>query len=119
MSSLDRPLSGGVLLFDLAGEDATARSSPALERSGRTARTLVKEGPLRITLVVLGPGGEMAEHQAQGPITVRPVVGRITFRTEHGAHEVGVGQLLTAEGGLPHSVHSDAGATFLLTVVDG
>lgn len=119
MPTISRPLSGGVLLFDLGEEDSIARSSPALTRSGRTARTLVKEGALRITLVVLGPGGEMAPHHAPGPITLQPISGRITFRVGEQLHELKTGQLLSAEGGIFHSVRSDEGASFLLTVVDG
>jgi quercetin dioxygenase-like cupin family protein len=85
-------------------------------RSGRNARTLLKMGPLRVTLVVLGPGGELAEHEAPGPITVQVVSGRITFMTEGERHDVGAGQLLAAGPAIRHSVVSAEGAAFLLTL---
>ena len=116
MSAIDRPLSGDVLLFDLDEEQRRAEDPDALERSGRSARTLLKDGPLRATLIVLAPGGELAEHHAEGPITVQPLRGRILFRAGGEEHELEPGQLLSAGPGVPHSVHSEEGGAFLLTL---
>lgn len=87
-----------------------------LARSGRSARTLVKNGTLRATLVELASGGELAEHRAEGPITVQPLRGRIVFRAAGAEREVGPGQLLTLAAGVPHAVRSVDGARFLLTL---
>ena len=46
MSSIDRPVSGAVLRFSLAEERKRANDPAVLERQGRAARTLVKEGAL-------------------------------------------------------------------------
>lgn len=116
MSSIQRPLSGDVLVFSLAEERERAGDATILERSGRNARTLLKEGPLRATVVVLDAGGVLAEHQAEGPIMVQPLEGRIRFTTSECEHEIGPGELLSAGGGVRHSVSSEGGATFLLTV---
>jgi hypothetical protein len=78
MSSVDRRLSGDVLVLDL-GEERRRLESAATDEGTRGARTLLKEGPLRVTLVVLAPGGSIAEHQAQGPITVQPLKGELRF----------------------------------------
>ncbi len=118
MPSIDRPLSGDVLVFDLQEERAITGGLATSERSGRTARTLVKDGPLRITMVVLAPGGELAEHRASGPIAIRPLEGRISFIANGRTQDVGPDRLLTAGAGVPHRVHSEQGATFLLTVVE-
>jgi len=116
MPSIQRPLSGDVLVFDIEGERERAAAPEIIERSGRNARTLLKEGPLRVTLVVLGPGGELAEHEAAGPITVQVVRGRIRFRAGDEEHDLGLGQLLAAGPGVRHAVTSEGGGTFLLTV---
>lgn len=116
MPSIQRPLSGDVLVFALDEERERAADPALLERSGRNARTLLKSGPLRVTLVVLGPGGSLAEHQADGPITVQPLEGRVRFTAAGGDHDLGPGELLSAGPGIRHSVTSEAGATFLLTV---
>ena len=116
MPSIQRPLSGDVLVFDLDEERQRAADPALLERSGRNARTLLKDGPLRVTLVVLGAGGEIAEHRSEGPITVQPVRGRIRFTAGGRDHDIGPGQVLSAGPGVPHRVASDEGGAFLLTV---
>lgn len=116
MPSIRRPLAGDVLLFDLGEEERHARDHTILARNGRNARTLVKDGPLRVTVVALGPGGELKEHKADGPITVQPITGRIRFTVDGVTHVLEPGEMLAAGAGVRHSVASTEGATFLLTV---
>ncbi len=116
MPSIERPLSGDVLVFSLDEEREHAADSAALDRSGRNARTLLKSGALRVTLVVLAAGGEIAEHEADGPITVQPVSGRIRFTAQGQDHDLGPRQLLALGAGIRHSVSSESGGAFLLTV---
>lgn len=116
MPSIDRPLSGAVLVFDLPEERERAADPSLLERSGRNARTLIKTGPLRVVLVAMGAGGEIAAHEAEGPITVQPVQGQLRFSVGDRDYDLGPGQMLCVGGGVRHSVSSEAGASFLLTV---
>lgn len=116
MPSIPRPLSGDILVFEIGEELERAADAELIQRSGRSARTLLKDGPLRVTLIVLGPGGELAEHEAAGPITVQVVDGRIRFSAGDEEHELGPGQLLAAGPGIRHRVASDDGGAFLLTV---
>lgn len=118
MSSLQRPVREVVSVHDLDAERTASLAADGFSRTGRTARTVVKNGAMRVVLVSLGPGGELAEHQAPGPISIQPLSGRLVFRAEGACRSLEVGQLLTAEAGLAHSVHSEAGTTFLLTVAD-
>ena len=116
MPSIQRPLSGDVMVFRLDQERERTADPETLQSHGRCARTLLKDGPLRVTLVVLGPGGRLAEHSADGPITVQPLDGVIRFTAKGDTTEVRHGELLTAGAGVPHTVTSEAGAAFLLTV---
>lgn len=116
MPSIQRPLSADVLTFDLEDELAQVTDAALLQRSGRIARTLIKSGALRVTLVVLAPGGEIPEHRADGPIMVQPVRGRIRFRAAGRDHQLEPGRILSAGAAVPHSVSSDEGGAFLLTV---
>lgn len=116
MASIQRPLSGDVLIFDLGEEIERTADPTAAERKGPASRTLIKDGPLRVTLVVLAPGASIVEHQAGGPITIQAVRGSVRFTSEEGEHDIGPGQLLSARAGLRHSVSSEEGASFLLTV---
>lgn len=117
MSSIDRPLSGTALRFTLADERARVDEPELLKRNGRNARTLVKEGPLRVTLVMIAAGGRIAPHQADGPITVQVLDGDIRFRAAGKEHALGSGDLLVVDAGVEHAVESERGGTFLLTVV--
>jgi quercetin dioxygenase-like cupin family protein len=116
MPSIQRPLSGDVLVFEIDEERERAADPELLERSGRNARTLLKDGSLRVTLVVLGAGGELAEHEAAGPITIQVIEGRIRFRAADDEHDLIAGQLLAAGAGVRHQIRSTDGASFLLTV---
>lgn len=117
MSSIDRSLSGPTLRFGLAEERARVHDAELLKRNGRNARTLVKEGPLRVTLVMVGAGGHIAPHLTDGPITVQVLDGDIQFRAAGKDHALGPGDLLVVDAAVEHSVESKAGGTFLLTVV--
>jgi quercetin dioxygenase-like cupin family protein len=116
MPSIRRPLSDDVMIFRLREEREHAADPATILKHGRSARTLLKDGPLRVTLVVLGAGGELAEHSADGPITVQPLDGSIRFTIAGRTHDVAAGEMLSAGAGLPHSVQSMEGAAFLLTV---
>lgn len=117
MSSLDRPLAGDILHFHLSGDGgAQLVDADLLARAGRSARTLVKDGPLRVTLVALAAGGELTEHRADGPITVHVVSGRVRFVIDQEAWSLESGDLLSVPAGVSHSVESEEGGQFLLTV---
>lgn len=116
MSSIDRPLSGSALRFTLREEGTHAVDPDLLAQHGRNARTLVKEDGLRITVVAVGPGGEIPEHQADGPISVQVLEGSIRFRALEEEHLLEAGTLLSLPTGIRHGVSSDAGGVFLLTV---
>jgi quercetin dioxygenase-like cupin family protein len=117
MSSIDRPLSGDVLRFHLGEERGRVDDPVLLERHGRNARTLLKEGPLRVTLVMVQAGGHIAAHRSDGPITVHVLDGDIQFRGAGHEHRLAARDLLVAGAGLEHDVASEGGGTFLLTVV--
>lgn len=87
-----------------------------LDRSGRTARTLVKDGPLRVTLIALMPGHGLPDHRAEGPITVQVLSGQMRFRIGEEEWELAERDLISLEEGIHHSVASDEGCVFLLTL---
>jgi quercetin dioxygenase-like cupin family protein len=117
VSSIDRPLTGDVLRFRLDEEQGHTNNPELLARHGRNARTLLKVGPLRVTLVRLRAGGEIAAHTAEGPITVQVLDGALRFRAAGLEHALAIGDLLVVAAGVEHSVASEGGGAFLLTVV--
>lgn len=116
MPSIQRPLSGDPLRFHLEEERSRMARTGLEVEQGRTARTLVKDGSLRVTLIVLGPGGELREHSAPGPITVHALDGRVRFSTGGEDHDLVPGDLLALGADVPHSVTSREGGAFLLTM---
>ena len=119
MSSLDRVLAGEPLLFHLAAGAAELLDGEAVARSGRSARTLVKEGPLRVTLIGLAAGGELAAHHAEGPITVHVLTGAVRFHAQGRQWRLEAGDLLSLPAGVEHSVDSESGGEILVTVAQG
>jgi quercetin dioxygenase-like cupin family protein len=116
VSSFDRPLSGQPLQFHLPSERERIAGSERQEAHGRSGRTLVKDGPLRVNMVSLGPGEALAEHHAPGPIAVQVLEGAIRFTAGGTHHDLRAGDLLALGAGTPHAVTSEAGGVFLLTL---
>ena len=116
MSSLHRTIEGDAILRHLP-QDQQAIDQTLLAKHGRSARTLVKEGPLRLTLIAIAPGGELPEHDADGPISVHVIDGEIQFSAGGSAYALGGGDVLVLAAGVRHSARSDRGGTFLLTLV--
>lgn len=111
---VQRPVSGPALAFDLADDLRIVKEQ--LATTSRSARTLVKNGPLRATLMGLAPGGEIASHSADGPITVHVLEGAIEFEAEGKTWPLAAGTLLALGAGVVHAVRSPRGGVFLLTV---
>ena len=115
MSSLNRKIAGEVLLYHLADDDQLIDQT-LLARHGRSSRTLVKEGPLRLTVVALGAGGELAAHRAPGMVTIHVLQGEINLAAAGKVYEMKPRDLLVMEPGVEHSARSAGGGVFLLTV---
>ena len=115
MSSLNRETSGPVLFHRLSRDELTLDAN-LLQQHGRTSRTLVKEGPLRLTLSGIAAGGDLPEHSATGPVSIHMLGGDVTFKALGVDHPLSAGDVLVFAPGVPHSARSRSGCTFLLTV---
>jgi len=116
VSSVHRTLASPVLTLDLAADMQIVRSELAAGHS-RIARTLVKEGVLRLTLIGVKAGGVLREHEAEGPITIHVLEGAIVVRAEGTAQTLATGGLMALDGGVRHEVSSPGGGLFLLTLI--
>lgn len=116
MSSLNRTIEGDVLVRHLK-RDEQMIDQTLLARTGRSARTLVKDGPLRLTLIALGPGGSMPSHKAEGPVSIHLLEGDVVFDVEQREYPLVPGEVLVLASGVQHGVRSKSGCVFLLTVV--
>ncbi len=116
MSPVRHRVSGAVLSFPLVEEMHRVRGELASSET-RIARTLVKEGPIRVTLVAVAPGGALHEHTADGPVTIQVLDGDLELDAGSRTWPADAGTLLALEAGVAHAVRSPSGCVFLLTVV--
>jgi quercetin dioxygenase-like cupin family protein len=116
MSSMHRTIEGAVLVQHLT-HDEQLIDKALLASRGRSSRTLVKEGPLRLTLLALAAGGTLPSHSTQGPVTIHVLEGAVDFEAAGMAYHLDAGDVLVLAGGVEHAASSVAGVLFLLTVV--
>jgi quercetin dioxygenase-like cupin family protein len=87
-----------------------------LVKHGRTARTLVKDGPLRLTVLAVGPGGNIPAHSTTGPVTIHMLEGELLFKALDREYPMTTGDVLVIAPGVEHSATSTIGGKILLTV---
>ena len=116
MSSLNRPLSAEQLIFGLDEQLAQLRADEAYERSGRTGRTLVKSGSLRLTLTVLADGVEVGTHQASSPMALQVLEGGLTYSVEGRPFSLEQGDLLYFGPGHAQDIRARGDTALLLTL---
>ncbi len=117
MSSLTRALTGDNLTFDLAGQIADLRRDESYARSGRVGRTLVKAGPLRLTLVIIAEGVGIGTHHAASPMTLQPLEGGLRYRVGDDDFEIGRGELLFFGPGHAQDIRALEDTALLLTIM--
>lgn len=116
MSPVQHRISGAALTFSLEHEMRLVHDELA-KAPARIGRTLVKDGPLRVTLVGVRADGSMHEHRAAGPVTIHVLEGAVVVDAEGKKWPLRAGELLALDAGVAHAVTSDQGGIFLLTVM--
>ncbi|HUF49512.1 MAG TPA: cupin domain-containing protein [Longimicrobiales bacterium] len=116
MSPMQRPLSEPMMTFELQPQIEQLRADESYQRSGRLGRTLARSGRLRLVLVVLSADVEVGTHQADSPMTIQLVEGRIGFRIHGEDHELRAGQVLFFEAGEAHDIRALEETALLLTL---
>jgi len=115
MSSMHRTITGDVLVQHL-DSDAMTIDRELVEKHGRSSRTLVKEGPLRLTIISLAAGGGLPPHSTDNPVSVQVLKGEVTFFALDQQYALVAGDVLILGPGVEHAARSRSGASFLLTV---
>ncbi len=116
MSSMNRTIEGEVLVHHLR-QDELIIDRELLAQRGRTSRTIVKEGPLRIVLMALSSGGDLPAHSTDQPVQIHVTDGEIVFHAAGNDYTLTKGDTLVFAAGVEHSAESAEGCVFLLTVV--
>ncbi len=112
---MHRTISGNVIVQHL-GPDALTIDADLLASHGRSARTLVKEGALRLTLMGLAAGGALPPHSTDNPVSIQMLDGDVTFYALDQQYALDPGDVLIFAARVEHAAQSVHGARFLLTV---
>jgi quercetin dioxygenase-like cupin family protein len=115
--SLERPLEGSHLSFDLPAEIDRLRRERPWKEGGHNAITLAKYSDLRLVLAVLRSGMHMVTHEPDERIALQLLSGRLRVRTGTQAVELHAGELLTLDRTTAHEIEALEDAGFLLTVI--
>ncbi|WP_405905868.1 cupin domain-containing protein [Streptomyces sp. NBC_00828] len=83
--------------------------------SGRAARTVVALPGLRVTLIALASGSELAEHAAPGAATLTCLTGEVTLNTADRTWPLSQGDIVAIPD-QRHSLTAETDAAVLLTV---
>lgn len=110
-------ISGPLLRFRLAGEETALRERAAvLSTTGRVGKTLVKEGALRITQVMLRKGAPLGSHQFAGPTSIQVLRGRLRLTTTDGELQMEPGDLVALDAGVAHAAEAINDCALLITM---
>ena len=116
MPSIDRPLAGPMMTFDLKEQISSLRQDEAYRRSGRAGRTLAKNGRFRLVLSVMANGVHVGTHQAESPMTLQVIEGALRFSFNDGDHELRPGNVLFFGPGDAHDIRATEESALLITI---
>ena len=112
----DRSIDAALVTIDLPLFAEQIKQEPSWKDSDRNAITVFKTNGLRLVLIALHEGAEMARHTANGIISLQVLEGQLQFNTDTQSVELNKGQMLTLHERIPHSVRAIKETTFLLTL---
>ena len=112
----EHTLSADALMLDINEQSAGILEEAGKSNVSRAARTLIKDGPLRITIVGFADGGALKEHKAGGPVAIQVLQGEVEVATGRAAQPLVAGQTLVCGANIEHSVVAHKPSVILLTI---
>ena len=109
---MDAPL----VTIDLFSFIEQIRKEKKWKETDRNAITVFKTNGLRIVLIALRKGAEMAKHSAGGKISIQVLEGKMQIFTDEQIVKLGAGQMLAMHEGIMHSLLAKKKTIFLLTL---
>lgn len=114
--SLERPLSGPCLDFDLEADLARLRSEDTWRRNGHNARTLAKYPDIRIVLGCARAGIRISTNEPNERLTVHCLSGHLRVYAGGRAVDVKAGHLVVTDKATAHDIEAVKDSAFLLSV---
>ena len=109
-------ISGDVLLLDIEQESKEILEAAREAGIGHAAKTLVKDGPLRLVILGFTPGSFLREHNSDGPVSIQALSGKVDVAIEDRSESVEPGKTLVINATISHSVTAHADSVLLLTI---
>ena len=109
-------ISGEVLLLDIEQESKAILEAAREAGTGHAAKTLVKDGPLRLVILGFTAGSVLREHNSDGPVSIQALSGRVDVAITDRSESVEPGKTLVINATISHSVAASADAVLLLTI---
>lgn len=109
-------LSGMRLEFLLKMEDEALRERAATASSGRAAKTLAKEGRLRVTLIALKQGAALKKHHVDGPVSIQCLRGNVAITVGDHTSELTSGGLMVLDAKVAHGGKALRDSSILITM---
>ena len=109
-------LSGDVLALDIEAESRAILEAAGAAPAGHAAKTLVKDGPLRLVILGFKAGSSLKQHRTDGPLNIQALTGSVSVETPAGAETLSPGKMLVLGPAIEHSVGATAESVLLLTI---
>lgn len=111
-------LANAAIRFNLQEEMKKLRvASTWAQPTGRSSATLVKHEDLRVVLTLMRKSSRIAQHRAEGSISIQAIQGRIRlYISDKEICELASGDVLALQAGLEHDVEALEESAFLLTI---
>jgi quercetin dioxygenase-like cupin family protein len=109
-------ISGDVLPLNIEDESAAILEAAKAAGVGHTAKTLVKDGPLRVVIIGMKPGASLHEHQSPGPVTVHVLAGQVDVASAGRSDSLQAGRALVFGPAVAHSLQAATDSVVLLTI---
>lgn len=103
-------------LYDLGSALQTLRSETHAAQKGHRQVTIFHRAPVAKVLFAFDSGGELADHAANGLVTIHALEGRFHVKAAEQTHELKAGNVLVLDSGVRHSVRAEKAGAMLLTV---
>lgn len=111
-------LSGTGVVADVLDEAADLLLKAQSAASGRAAKTLVKNGPLRLTVIAMKKGAAAKRHHVDGPATIQVLRGKMRITTARGPEDLASGDVYALGAGVEHSHTALTDFVALLTIAE-
>ncbi len=101
---------------DLHALATALRSEPNTGERGHRQETVFKHGNVTVALFVFDRFSHLAEHAAQGIVTMHVLKGRMKISAGAVEHELKAGQILVLDAGVRHALKAEEESEILVSV---